>query len=229
MLQNERNMQNKLAKTQLFSGIESSRIEFLLDSVVVKIKNYKKTEIVAFEGDELEGQSILVSGLLKAEMIFHNGQVIKIEDIESPRPIAPAFVFGKQNKFPVTVSALKDSQVLTIDKENLLKMLQLDKRLLRNYLNIISTKAQFLSNKIKFYSFNTIKGKLAYYFLEKLKEVESKEFKIDITQEKLADFFGVTRPSLSRALRELNASGEIYSKGKSITILNEKKLMDYVN
>jgi|GEM_PF-6090797 len=35
-----------------------------------------------------------------------------------------------------------------------------------NYLSHVSTKAQFLTRKLKFLSFKTIKGKIAHYLLE---------------------------------------------------------------
>ena len=60
----------------------------------------------------------------------------------------------------------------------------------------------FLSQKLHFLSFKTIKGKVAHFFLtqagEKFHSIELKN-----TQQQLADLFGVTRPSLARVFGEM--------------------------
>jgi DNA-binding MarR family transcriptional regulator len=45
------------------------------------------------------------------------------------------------------------------------------------------------------------------------------------TQQELAEFFGVARPSLSRALKELEDDGFIIAEGKEMTILNREGLV----
>ncbi len=45
-----------------------------------------------------------------------------------------------------------------------------------------------------------------------------------MTQYEIADFFGVARPSVARALGEMEQEGLIAAKGKNIRILNRKKL-----
>jgi CRP-like cAMP-binding protein len=45
-----------------------------------------------------------------------------------------------------------------------------------------------------------------------------------MTQNDLADFFGVARPSVARALGELEEEGLIEAKGKNIKILDKKQL-----
>jgi Mn-dependent DtxR family transcriptional regulator len=47
-----------------------------------------------------------------------------------------------------------------------------------------------------------------------------------MTQNDLADFFGVARPSVARALRELKDDGYLLKSGKHIKILNKKGLGD---
>jgi CRP-like cAMP-binding protein len=47
-----------------------------------------------------------------------------------------------------------------------------------------------------------------------------------MTQNDLADFFGVARPSVSRALGELEQGGYIEASGKKIHILDKKGLSD---
>ena len=77
------------------------------------------------------------------------------------------------NKYPVNVIAVADSELLFIDKSDFLKILMKNDNLLINFLNMISNRSQFLSEKIKFLNFKTIKGKLANLILQKSGERRS--------------------------------------------------------
>jgi DNA-binding MarR family transcriptional regulator len=53
---------------------------------------------------------------------------------------------------------------------------------------------------------------------------EDHTFTLDQSQTELADFFGVTRPSLARTLAKMEEEGIIRTKRREITILNREKL-----
>jgi CRP-like cAMP-binding protein len=103
-----------------------------------------------------------------------------------------------------------------------------DNALLVNFLDMISNRSQFLSEKIKFLNFKTIKGKLVNFIMLKAGK-DGTSITLDMTQNDLADFFGVTRPSVARAIGELEEDGYIAAKGKLITIVNKKGLSDLVS
>ena len=207
----------------LFKGITEKEAEFLFKKIHFQIKNYSKDEIIVAAGETVNNLLIVISGSVRGEMIDYSGKIIKIEDIEAPKPLATAFLFGQQNKYPVTVTANNNAGILTIPVTEFLKLLQLNTQILKNYLNSISSRAQFLSNKLNFLSFKTIKGKVAHYLLqqagEKFHSVELKN-----TQQQLADLFGVTRPSLARVFGEMQKEGLINIQSKTVSLLDKKAL-----
>jgi CRP-like cAMP-binding protein len=95
--------------------------------------------------------------------------------------------------------------------------------ILNNYLNTISTRAQFLSQKLKFLSFKTIRQKIAHFLLEKAGD-RLQTIEIPQSQTQLAEMFGVTRPSLARALGEMSQEGLIETKRRSIKILDKNRM-----
>jgi len=97
---------------------------------------------------------------------------------------------------------------------------------LANYLNAISNRAQFLSSKLWFLSFRTIREKVAQYLLSLTQESKSDKVVISKSQGELAEFFGVTRPSLARVFSEMEQEGFITVERKEITIKNRKGLLD---
>jgi CRP-like cAMP-binding protein len=223
------NMMNYQLLTQcpIFRGITENEAELLFKKIHFQIKSYSKDEIVVVAGEPVLNLNIILSGSVRGEMIEYSGKTIKIEDVEAPKPLATAFLFGQENKFPVTVTANNDAKILTIPVSEFLKLLQMNTQILKNYLNSISSRAQFLSQKLQFLSFKTIRGKVAHFLLQqagdKFHSVELKN-----TQQQLADLFGVTRPSLARIFGEMQKEGLIRISNKTVTLLDKIALNELI-
>jgi CRP/FNR family transcriptional regulator, dissimilatory nitrate respiration regulator len=218
---------NLLSTAPLFSGLSSEKIADIISGIPHKIKNFKSGSLISQSRDPVTSLIIVITGIVKGEMVDYAGRVIKIEDIPAPGALASAFMFGTRNRFPVNVIAISDTELLIIDKPEFLKLLMRNDKILVNFLDMISNRSQFLSEKIKFLNFKTIKGKLAHYILQKAGK-ESSIVILDMTQNDLAEFFGVARPSVARALGELEEEGLIEAKGKIIKILDKKGLSDLI-
>ena len=212
-----------IAQCPVFREISEIETEKLLDKIHYQVKSFGQDDIIVVAGEQVTSLYIIMSGSVKGEMIDYSGKTIKIEDIEAPKPLATAFLFGKENKYPVTVTANNEVQLLTIPVLEFLKLLQINQQILKNYLNIITTRAQFLSQKLHFLSFKTIKEKMAHFLLQlsgdRLHSVEIRN-----TQQQLADLFGVTRPSLARVFSEMQKEGLIKIEKKTVTLLDKSKL-----
>lgn len=212
-----------LCQSPIFRGISPEDLIELLNRIHFQVKTYEKNEFIVFGGEICDRLLIVLRGSVKAEMNDYSGKTIKIEDLSAPQPLAVAFLFGQQNRFPVSVSANTEVEMISIPKSEFVKLLQLNSLILNNYLNTISTRAQFLSQKIKFLSFKTIRQKIAHYLLEKagdrLQSVELKQ-----SQAQLAEMFGVTRPSLARTLGEMTQEGLIETDRRYIKILDKNRM-----
>jgi CRP-like cAMP-binding protein len=214
-----------LSDSPLFKDITAENIEAIFKSVPFRVRKYQAGLTIAQSGEPVTALIIVLKGLVKGIMVDYAGRVIKIEDIPAPGALASAFIFGKMNRYPVNVIAVADSELLFIDKSDFLKILMSDDKLLINFLNMISNRSQFLSEKIKFLNFKTIKGKLANLLLQK-SDKDSNMVNLGMTQNDLADFFGVTRPSIARAIGELEKEKFIEAKGRNIRIIDKEGLAE---
>ncbi|WP_291855783.1 Crp/Fnr family transcriptional regulator [Marinilabilia sp.] len=220
-------MYQLLSKSPLFAGLKEDEIKTLFSHIVYQVRSFAKGEIIASGGEECRSLQIVFKGNVKGEMIDYSGRVLKIEDIPPPRPLAVAFLFGKNNRFPVTVSATEYSELIVIPRQSVVALMQLSEVFLTNFLNAVSNRAQFISGKLRFLSFKTLKGKLAHYLMELDRhQKQNGEIRITRTQEELADLFGVARPSLSRTLRELHHQGIIKANGRTVTIIDRNALLE---
>ncbi|PTN10606.1 Crp/Fnr family transcriptional regulator [Mangrovibacterium marinum] len=212
-----------LAQSPVFRGLQAGQLEQIMEDIHFQVRRYQKAEQIVDAGAPCLDLIIVLSGSVKGEMADYTGKTIKIEDIEAPRPLASAFLFGQNNRFPVNVIANEEVSLLYISRPEFLKILQKDQRILTNYLNSISSRAQFLSARIKFLSFKTIRQKIAHYLLElagdRLAVVE-----LPLSQAQLAEFFAVTRPSLARALGEMADEKLIEVRRRTIRIVDKQKM-----
>lgn len=218
-------MYQVLEQSPLFNGLNIDQISEKLAAIHTQVRHFSAEQLIIQSSEELRGIYIVIEGTVRGEMNSYDGKVIKIEDIGPSRVIAPAFIFGENNCSPVHILANSSSELLYIQKREFLALLQNDPQILMNYLNIISSRAQFLTEKIKFLNFKSIKEKFVHYILSISKKTDSDCFRVDLSQEKLADLFGVTRPALARIIKQLNDDLIIATKGKEVTILNREALI----
>ena len=189
-----------LRETVVFNDLDEDTIKDILEKTKYEIKKYSLDEPIAFRGDEVKGLYIILKGTLITEMLTEEGNIINIEELVPSDVIASAFIFGKNNSFPVDLSAKDEAEILFVERKEFLKLLFSQEKILENFLNEISNKTQLLTSKI-WNSFNnkTIKKKFCDYVKRNQK---NNEFFIE-NLGALAEFFGVERPSLSRVLSEL--------------------------
>ncbi|HRZ41149.1 MAG TPA: Crp/Fnr family transcriptional regulator [Bacteroidales bacterium] len=212
-----------LTRCPIFRGLPSHRIRELLASVTSRVRRYSKGEMIAQAGEECRYLMIVVEGSVKGEMTDASGRVIKIEDVETPRPIGFSFIFGQQNFLPVNVTANEETAVMFIPKPDLISMLQSDKQVLQNVLDVISSRGQFLSQKIRTLSLKSLRDRIAQMLLELSRE-QGNTVTLPSSQSELADYFGVARPSLARTLGEMADEGLIVVNRRIITIPDIRKL-----
>ena len=214
-----------ISRCPIFEGLRPGELELLFSGIHHFTKSFQVGELVALNGEPCNYLLCLLEGKVKAEMIDFSGKIIKIEDLEAPQALAAAFLFGRENKFPVNIIASDRTKIMYIPRHDLLKMMQGNLRILQNYLNNVSSRAQFLSEKIRFLSFKTIKGKISQYIL-KLAGNDKDMIELPISQQTMAEMFGVTRPALARAIGEMAADGILTVDRRIIRILDRRRLVD---
>jgi CRP-like cAMP-binding protein len=217
-------MEPILLNSPLFKGLNSSEVNDLFNSIAFQVKNFKSGEMMAQAGESVDKAILLLEGRLQGEMVDFAGNSLKIEELEPPQMVAAAFLYGPNSTFPVNLSAKTDGKILIILKRDFTLMLSLESRVMVNFINIVSGKSQFLSGKITFLSLRTIKEKIAFYLLQTMKERKDNFIGINQTQTMLADLFGVTRPSLTRTILEMEKQGILRWSREQVEILNPGKL-----
>jgi len=214
-----------LLKAPLFSGMTLAEIMQVISVTPYRVRNYNAGTMISLSGETVSAFMMVIEGTVKGEMVDFSGRVIKIEDVSASGALAAAFIFGSRNKFPVNVVAMADTSLMIIEKNDFVWFLKSNDRLLTNFLDMISNRSQFLTEKIKFLNFKTIRGKFAQYILQNA-GADKSEIKLAMTQNELSEYFGVARPSIARVIGEMEDEGIIITKGKILKILDKKRLTE---
>lgn len=214
-----------LVNNPLFRRITPERLFADLEEISFHTRSYKKGEILAQQGAVCNRLVILTKGSVRGEMIDYSGRLIKVEDIAAPRAIAPLFLFGEENRYPVEVTANEPTEVIELPKSSVLSLFRKNEQFLENYMNLSANYARTLSDKLFFMSFKTIRQKLASYLLRLYKQQQQTHITLDRSQQELSDYFGVSRPSLARELAHMQEDGLLIADRKHITILQKEELV----
>lgn len=220
------NYTDVLAENYLFRNLTKKEIGKIIRKVHHQVRKCKKGDVVAFEGDYYDKLIIIVKGSVVGEMMDFEGRVLRVEQRTAPESVATAFIFGTNNKLPVTITAMEETRLLLIPRDDLMNLFAENKTVLQNYLDIMANRAQFLSRQMKLLGLNSIKGKIANYLLEQVKKQGSDTIRMEHSQSELAEMFGVARPSVGRAMGELKKANCISTSAKNIRIINKVRLSE---
>lgn len=181
----------------LFAGCH---IEEFLQQTASRITTYQKGDPIAIQGTPCRSLMLLCAGNLSARMVNDEGKEITIEILKAPEILAPAFIYGSENLFPVTLEAETEVKIWTLSREGFLDLMEKDRNVLRNFLQHISDRSVFLSKKLNEFALQNLNERIINYL--------KRNGQINSIQE-AASIMGVARPSLSRAISMLINEGII--------------------
>ncbi|MDR0954424.1 MAG: Crp/Fnr family transcriptional regulator [Rikenellaceae bacterium] len=221
-------MTHTLLSTPLFEGLTAEEFDSLWATAQPQTQLAEKGDIIALRGVPCHALMLLTEGVLRCEATVAIGETLPVERLRAPGVISPGLLYAPDNRFPVHWVAETPVTVVSIGKGEWTALLQRHRRLLENFLTLISDATKPLSDKIVYRTFKTIKGKFSRYLLDQAEIAGSDTLRLELTQREMAELFGVTRPALARAIGEMSDEGSIYVDRKAVTILFPEKLRQYI-
>ena len=216
--------ENNLITCPLFRGMSKEEHDAFLERNVNEVVNFEKGETVVRQGDIITSMYLLVKGVVRTQMITKEGNALEIDLLEAVIPLAPAFIYASNNKFPVDVITMEPCTFLKISKSAWLKEMISNEKLLINFLTLNSNMTVYLSQTIPMISLKSLRHKLSIFLLEKTTP-EKNYFILKRSRTQLAEYFGVQRPSLARTIKELEDESIITTSGRVVTVLDRNKLV----
>lgn len=215
----EINILHGLMKCPLFSGLKENEIIELMHAVRYRVVRFHKGDIFTLAGAPCLHADIVIDGEMTASLIGPSGRAVRMTMHHSGNMLAPAFLFAKDNLYPVTVEATTDTQVFRLPEQDMKQLLQADPRLMMNFIHILSNIIAYLTKKVGMLSMS-VKEKVVIYLKELQQQQQSNDITLPLSRQAIASMFAIQKFSLQRCLNELQEEGAIKIDGKHIQIIS---------
>lgn len=220
----KKNIIEEISENIIFDKVDRQCLNNIADRMNYIRKEYKKDELIAFEGDSCNYLGLIVKGSVEIERILPSGKTIILKKLNKNSVFGEAVIFSNKNEYPATIKAAEDCTIISIKKEEILKLCSEEEVFLKNFMCMLSNKILMLNKKIKSISFNTVKQKVVNYIIEMYEKQSSTNIKLNSTKEEIAGEIGIPRPSLSRELINLRNENLIEFDRNSIVIKDFESL-----
>jgi len=218
-----------LEKSSLFSGVPAAELREDLEGTPHHIQCYDKGETIFHLMESATRIGIILEGRVEAQKTFPNGSQVNVS-IRSPGElIGPAAVFSKSRTYPCDIVALEPATIIMFRRDDLLLLMQRDLRILENLTTEIASATYMLQQRLELLSYNGIAQKAAFWLLMQARQSGKNTVKILDSVSKWAMLMNVSRPSLHRELKRLEAKNIISYSPPTITILNQDMLQDVLS
>ncbi len=159
-------------------------------------------------------------GILLAGRIQVRKETLLVSTLQEGDVFGAAALFNEQEEYPTTLTALEDCRLLLVPQEEIRKLVYCCGEFAEDYITYLSGRIQFLSSRLDAVSADRGESKLARYLLT----AKSGEGEVTLSATQLCQRIGVGRATLYRAFEDLEQAGVIARSGKTIRIVDVKKL-----
>jgi len=197
----------------LFKGFASSEVESLLYRFNGVKKSVAKGETVALAGLTAQRLFVVVSGRLHVYEKMANGQQIFAREICAGEVLGLWILFTPEIIcWPGTIVAAEPSVLISLDMPIVRQMMEVAApemaRFSSNVSKILAREFFSAWRKMTVMNAPTIEAKIQIYLTELNNETgKTGVVKVPFDRNRMAEYFGVTRPALSRALGHMRDRG----------------------
>ena len=198
-----------LENSALFSGIPTKELCNDLNTVPHHIQRYDKGETIFHLMENASRIGIVLEGNVQAQKPFPNGSQINVSVRKAGELIGAAAAFSRSQKYPCDVVALESATIMFFLREDILLLLQKDLRIMKNFMTELATASYMLQQRLELMSYSGIAQKAAFYLLIQARQSGKNVIKIPGSVSNWAMVMNVSRSSLHRELKKLEADGLI--------------------
>ena len=131
-----------------------------------------------------------------------------------------AALFNEREDYPTTLTALENCRLLLVPQEEVRTLVHRCGEFAEDYVTYLSGRIRFLSSRLDAVSADRGESKLVRYLLT----AENGMGEVTLSATQLCQRIGVGRATLYRAFEVLEEAGAITRNGKTIRIIDVKKL-----
>jgi CRP-like cAMP-binding protein/CheY-like chemotaxis protein len=192
-----------------------------------KSRQFKKNQVIYYSGDKGSGLYIVISGKVKTVKLTEDGRELMTGIFSSDDYLGVNAMLSNE-PYTDTASALEDTQVCIIPKEQLDELINLYPEVAREFINILANDVREKEEQLLQLAYHSVRKRMAEALLRLYRQVNDNE-SFKISREDMAAMAGMATETVSRTLTDFKEEGLIEKKGSLITILDVKRLAKMKN
>ncbi len=216
-------------KHKLFQGIALDHLERMLECSKSRFKRYKKGEMIFRQEDKACCLYVLLKGRVVIVKHLISGRKNTLYEVMENHIFGEHYIFGDTMTYQYGAEAACDLEVLEIPCTFFYSFCAQNcghhQILMRNILGILATKEWLSIKKLNIISATSLKERISIWLMDESDENGVVQLKMN--REELADYLGVARPSLSRALMSMQRENILKVEKNKIKIIDMEKIEDF--
>ena len=221
-IKERKNTTNKLF---IFAGMTDDEINDITSDIAFTVQAYARTETIFSPESYRKEMGFIISGECEVRQTTHEDGKIILNTLRPGDSFGILTIFGDGDPFPTQVYARKNTEILFIEKETMLRLIEKSPMVARNVIEFLAKRVAFLNKRIGTVSKSTVDSKLASYLISECKRLGSVELNVNL--KRCSEIIGAGRTSVYRSLENLKNNGYIKAENKIITILNLENLEEF--
>lgn len=198
---------------------------------IIKIK---KGSLIFYEGDRPGKIFFIKNGFVK---LFHSSESGKdaIIYLYGPNSVLGLRALTSQNELlQHSAEAITDTQVITLSREEYLKAMEEHPEYIIDLLHLFIDRLDYTERKLSGFILTDVTARVANFIINIGNRFGEKKgntitVPVPLTHQRIAEFVGSFRETVTGSIQKLEKSGCIEFEGKTLTIKNLKTLEGFIH
>src|ERR1041385_8001579 len=215
---------NTLRSCQLFTGLPPADLENIAAGAVPK--TLEKRDYLFHERDPARGFFIVHRGSIHVHRVNAAGKEQIIHIFRAGESFAEV-ALASDRGYPADARAVEPTQVILVQKEEILALLRRQPELALRMLGSMSSHLRVLVGQLEDLTLKDVETRLANWLIKRCPDPQSDQpVRIELTMTKrvLAAELGTVSETFSRTLAKLREQKLLTVKGKTLTVLSPARL-----
>ncbi len=192
-----------------------------------KSRQFKKNQVIYYEGDKGNGLYLLLSGKVKTVKLAEDGREL-MTGIYSADDYLGINAMLANEAFTDTATAIEDSLLCLIPKEQVERLVNLYPDVAGKFIKLLSNDIREKEEQLLQMAYHSVRKRMAEALLRLHRQYKGDE-SFKITREDMAAMAGMATETVSRTLSDFKDEGLIDKKGSVITILDLARITKMKN
>ncbi len=216
---------DRLLQFTLFQGMSRADLMEVVTHTKMGFHKISSGKKIVKEGDNCNQFWMMTNGSVRLETVSDDHSCSVVETINAPYTLQPERLFGINQRYTTNIKTLASCNFITLDKEEVLLLLESQLVFRLNLINLMATDTQRISHRAWRSAPKSLRERIVRFFFDRcLYPAGPKTF--NILMQTIAQELNDSRLDISRALNEMQDDGLLtLHRGRIEIPLLERLLM----